>query len=393
MTRRWGIALATLVAPWLLLGPAAGLEASELEVVDVQGREVQLLMTLDPTVAIPVNASVSGTMEIDGVVFPAETNLNVKDTRPRTAVLVLDTSGSMAGDRLTAAKRAANSFVESVPDDVRVGLVAFSDRVDVVSPPTADAGAVRSEIAGLRAEGDTTLYDAIITGLDIAESADRARLVVLSDGADTSSRATLNRARRAADQAGIPIDIVGIQPATDQQEILRQFTGVSGGQLLTAQGAGGLAEAFATASKAFGVQVGLVGAVPDDVEASGRPVTATVSVDGRVSEKSTALPAIASLNAVAPPRTTPIAPVPVGPAGSAWASNLLPILPALVVFGAVLAIGLVIARSRTQAESAARVRQVLRYRTGAHVTSETIAREVAEETSNLQWLEDAIAKA
>ncbi len=369
--------------------PAVALEASELEVIDVAGRDVQLLMTLDPTVAIPVNAAVSGTMEIDGRVFPAQTHLDVADTRPRTAVLAIDASGSMAGDRLNSARRAAATFVESVPDDVRVGLISFGDAVEVISAPTDDKSAVLGAINQLEAGGDTTLYDAVIRGLDMAGASDRGRLIVLSDGADTSSRASLAKARRAADQAGIPIDVVGIQPATDQQEILRQFTGISGGTLLAARGASDLVDAFTEASKAFGVQVGLSGTVPEDIEASGRPITATVSVDGRVSEKSTRLPAVASLSASQAPAAPSLPPAAAAVGQPSLASSLLPIIPALVVFAAVLVIGLMVARQRATAESAARVRQVLRYRTGSGGHATAVLEDEADPTA-LSWLEERL---
>ncbi|MDH3679707.1 MAG: VWA domain-containing protein, partial [Acidimicrobiia bacterium] len=51
-------------------------------------------------------------------------------------VLVLDTSGSMRGSALTAAKAAARSFVENLPDDARVGLVSFGETVVIHREPT-----------------------------------------------------------------------------------------------------------------------------------------------------------------------------------------------------------------------------------------------------------------
>ncbi len=48
----------------------------------------------------------------------------------RTTVLAIDTSDSMAaGGRFEQAKAAAQAFLDSVPGDVRVGLVTFDDDV------------------------------------------------------------------------------------------------------------------------------------------------------------------------------------------------------------------------------------------------------------------------
>ena len=60
-----------------------------------------------------------------------------------TVILAMDSSGSMtatdvAPDRMTAAREAASSFVDDLPDGFRVGVVSFSNEADVVVPPTAD---------------------------------------------------------------------------------------------------------------------------------------------------------------------------------------------------------------------------------------------------------------
>ena len=69
-------------------------------------------------------------------------------------ILAMDSSGSMlatdvAPDRMTAAREAASSFVENLPDGFRVGVVSFSDQADIVVPPTddRDRGAGRAELA------------------------------------------------------------------------------------------------------------------------------------------------------------------------------------------------------------------------------------------------------
>src|SRR3546814_15757689 len=56
----------------------------------------------------------------------------------RTTVLVIDTSISMADGRLEAAQAAANTFLSSVPDDVRVGIVTFNGEITTALRPSAD---------------------------------------------------------------------------------------------------------------------------------------------------------------------------------------------------------------------------------------------------------------
>ena len=60
-----------------------------------------------------------------------------------SVVLVTDVSRSMSATdvsptRLEAARRAAQSFVEQVPDELRVGLVAYSDAAQTLQTPTTD---------------------------------------------------------------------------------------------------------------------------------------------------------------------------------------------------------------------------------------------------------------
>lgn len=383
MLRRTALVAAVAVA-WLGLAlPTAGaLEASELEVVSVDGRTVTLLMTLDPTESIPTDASVTGTMELNGQVFPAQTNLNVKDVRPRTALLVLDTSGSMAGARLSAAQSAARQFLADVPDDVRSGLVTFNDTVRVVQEPTDDTDAVVQAIEGLTADGDTTLYDAIVAGVATVQGLDRPRLIVLSDGADTTSAASLAEARRLAQDNDVALDVVAIRPDGEHRAVLEDLASSTGGQLFTAASIEGISQAFRAASRTFGAQVGLVGTIPENLDARAADLLATVSVGGRISEKSVRLPDTPTLaSGVAP--YTPATPAPPSPERS-LGQRLLPLLPAIVAALAVFAIVSIIDTQRRRTREAARLTQVLRYRSGVQGLAESAT---AEPQQQLEWLE------
>lgn len=86
-----------------------------------------------------------------------------------TIILVIDVSGSMsAGDmfpsRLAAAKRASTAFVDTLPEDFRVGVVAFSSDASLVQAVTSDHDAVRAAIAELQLGGGTAIGE----GLDVA---------------------------------------------------------------------------------------------------------------------------------------------------------------------------------------------------------------------------------
>lgn len=167
--------------------------------------------------------------------------------RPRGAMLVLDTSGSMKGN-IAAARTAALEYSRSVPADVRVGLVTFDDEAARVTKPTTNRAALAEGLGGLRHGGDTAMYDAIrlgVSALDELGPAAERRLVVLSDGIDTASQASLGAARKALVSANVVADFVAFRYGSENLSAIKALAKASGGRVLTAQDAAQLADAFA----------------------------------------------------------------------------------------------------------------------------------------------------
>lgn len=118
-------------------------------------------------------------------------------------LLVMDTSGSMAGDKIEQAKAAAKVFVENMPPQNQLGLIRFDSVVQPAIPLASAEGnraQILSQIDSIQAEGDTALYDAIAASIKLlAETrgagGDRIQaVVILSDGQDTSSLTSLQTA-------------------------------------------------------------------------------------------------------------------------------------------------------------------------------------------------------
>ncbi|MGI5151225.1 VWA domain-containing protein [Plantactinospora sp. CA-294935] len=141
-----------------------------------------------------------------------------------TVVIAVDVSLSMLADdvppdRLSSAKAAAREFVDGLPEEFNVGLVAFAGNASVfVAPGTdrqmLDAGIDRLAEGGTGQQG-TAIGDAIATALETiatldgqaAEDPPPARVVVLSDGANTSGSDPEEAAAEAA-SAGVPVDAI-----------------------------------------------------------------------------------------------------------------------------------------------------------------------------------------
>lgn len=141
-----------------------------------------------------------------------------------TVVVAVDVSLSMmatdvAPDRLTSAKSAARAFVEGLPEEFNVGLVGFAGNASVFVAPVTDREAMYNGIErleeGSAGEQGTAIGEAIYAALGAVQSIDAeaaeepppARVVVLSDGANTAGRDP-DEASAAATAAGVPVDAI-----------------------------------------------------------------------------------------------------------------------------------------------------------------------------------------
>jgi Ca-activated chloride channel family protein len=141
-----------------------------------------------------------------------------------TVVLTMDTSASMkatdvAPSRLDAAKSAATTFLDQVPDRFRVGLVSFSSAVRVLEEPTDDREAVRSSLESLQGDIGTALGDAIEASVALADDPEATEdnvgekplfaVLLLSDGANTTGSEPLAVVDEAK-EAGVPIYTIAL---------------------------------------------------------------------------------------------------------------------------------------------------------------------------------------
>src|SRR5262249_54691942 len=113
------------------------------------------------------------------------------DALPISVILVLDVSGSVAGDELAHLIQAGRQLVRSLKPEDRAGLIAFSEQVLVNVPLTSNLPAVDHALVGLRGSGATALNDAIHVALNLRPTdASRPVIIVFTDGADNLSWAT-----------------------------------------------------------------------------------------------------------------------------------------------------------------------------------------------------------
>lgn len=137
-----------------------------------------------------------------------------------TVVVALDISNSMAAtdvapNRFEVAKTAATEFVRNLPEQFNVGLVSFAGTATVVAPPSTDHLAAIDAIGNLRMSNSTAIGEAVLTSLQAVRSLDAAaaedpppaRVVLLSDGGNTSGR-PIDEGATAATEAGVPVSTI-----------------------------------------------------------------------------------------------------------------------------------------------------------------------------------------
>ena len=169
-------------------------------------------------------------------------------TEQARVMIVTDRSGSMtatdvAPNRLAAAKQAANTFLEAIPDRVKVGAVAFNQRAEVLQSPTRDHDAVREALSTVKAAGSTATGDAITAALRNLDGKAPAAIVLLSDGKSVRGSDPLEAAQ-AAKERKIPIYTValgtaqgtinGDEPVPPDPETLSRIAELTGGKAFTA---------------------------------------------------------------------------------------------------------------------------------------------------------------
>jgi Ca-activated chloride channel family protein len=122
-----------------------------------------------------------------------------KVKKPVDLVLAIDTSGSMAGEKIASARSSLLEFVRLLDERDRLQIVTFNSRVNILTP-LSEVGSKRADllrrIGGIVEGGNTTLYDAAEQSITILGQDGDVRhirsVVLLSDGQDTASATSLN---------------------------------------------------------------------------------------------------------------------------------------------------------------------------------------------------------
>jgi Ca-activated chloride channel family protein len=136
-------------------------------------------------------------------------------SEPLTTLLVIDVSGSMRKEgKLEGAERAALAYVALMQPGDQIGLLAFNTEVQQEQSTTGDKAAMERAIRGLKADGDTAMYDAVYEAVGLLEGTHgRKAILVLTDGMDNRSLYTAAQVTERIGPGGLSISTIGLGDA------------------------------------------------------------------------------------------------------------------------------------------------------------------------------------
>lgn len=201
---------AALVA--LLLAPRA---------TPAQFRSEIQLVPLTVTVTNAAGGYVSGLTAVDFTVLeegrPQQVSYFASGASPMDVTLLLDVSGSMAGN-LALAQEAASGLAARLRPDDRLAVAGVSSHVVGVKPLTNDRTRIAESIRSLKAGGSTALYEAMYVMLRELErnrqsgpAIRRQAMIALSDGIDTASHVDFDFVREYLIRGDVVLFVVLLQ--------------------------------------------------------------------------------------------------------------------------------------------------------------------------------------
>jgi VWFA-related protein len=200
------------------------------------------MVALSATVLDRHNALVSGLSKDDFQVYEDGVLQQIRhfshEDIPVTVGILVDNSGSM-GPKRDDVIAAALSFARSSNPQDQMFVVNFNDRVSfglpADTPFTDQREQLQQALSGIRAIGQTALYDAIAAALDHLKQGDRDKkvLIVISDGGDNASKHSLAQVIDMARQSAATIYAIGIFDEQDDDQnpaVLKRFAKETGGE-------------------------------------------------------------------------------------------------------------------------------------------------------------------
>jgi VWFA-related protein len=186
------------------------------------------LVNVTATVIDGTGRFVSGLTQPDFVVFEDDRQVDIThfsaERVPVSLGIVLDTSGSMRGQKIAAARTALDRFLFDLlgPED-EFFLYHFDNTPHLLEGWTTDRNRISAALRRLRPDGATALYDAVAEAVPLLQSGRHRKkaLLVISDGNDTNSHTDLNTLKQIIRESEALVYAIGM----DADSTLTPFGG------------------------------------------------------------------------------------------------------------------------------------------------------------------------
>ena len=132
---------------------------------------------------------------------------------PVSLGIVVDTSGSMAGDKWSSAVNAIDRFFRMMNDELdEFFLYRFSASPDLVADWTNNRDRLATSLGRIRPIGGTAMYDAAAEAVPMAQGGKNRKkaVVIISDGNDTSSHVDVSEVRQLVRETEVLVYAVGV---------------------------------------------------------------------------------------------------------------------------------------------------------------------------------------
>jgi tight adherence protein B len=247
----------------------------------------QFLVTLPPKVpAYDVRVSENGVPVIPHLRAVGNGSI------PLSVAVMIDTSDSMRGARLAAARAAAETLIADRPGGSQVAVFGFARHPYRVSPWSTDSGSAGTSLGAMQTSYGTAIWDAVTTASQLLSQRHGSShaIVLLTDGYDTSSVASEADAAAAAKAAGTRVFVV-VLPGRADTAPLRDLVRVTGGEFVQVQSIGALNHVYATLAERLRQQYLLT--YTSQLRRAGSTAVVRVQITGRSAELRYTVPSLA----------------------------------------------------------------------------------------------------
>jgi tight adherence protein B len=226
--------------------PAAASGAVQLRGVDGSGYPTirATVVTSNPSTTAPIvtenGASVSAL---------EATNL----ARAKSVVLAIDVSQSMKGKPLTDAVAAARAFISAKPRSDRIAITTFATKPLFVTGFSTLGGEAAGALSSIKVDPvqGTTLYDdLVLAARRLAGEPNSGRVIIMvTDGNETRSKASLQDAIAAARKAESAVYVVAIESSRFNPGPLKEIAAQTGGRYFGTDSSGDVTEMYTTIAR------------------------------------------------------------------------------------------------------------------------------------------------